>query len=161
LDTYTRDISIKWPNDIYYKDKKIAGILIENNITGKILSRAVAGIGINVNQAVFHSDAPNPVSLKQITGMETDLNELLEQISCAVLSRYQQLKDGETNRITEDYHRALYRKAGFYPYKAGETSFLAKIESVANDGFLHLITEEGERRCYAFKEVRFVAQNHE
>ena len=67
LDTYGSGFSIKWPNDIYWNDKKICGILIENDLQGSYLSQSIAGIGININQEAFHSSAPNPVSLKQIT----------------------------------------------------------------------------------------------
>ena len=67
LDTYTTDISIKWPNDIYWKEKKICGMLIENDLMGRNISQSIIGIGININQEIFHSSAPNPVSLLQIT----------------------------------------------------------------------------------------------
>lgn len=83
LDTYTTDISIKWPNDIYWKEKKICGMLIENDLMGRNISQSIAGIGININQEIFHSSAPNPVSLLQITEEEHDLFEILK-ISCCV-----------------------------------------------------------------------------
>ena len=62
LDEWTEDISIKWPNDIYWHEKKICGILIENDLAGHHIGRCIAGIGVNINQEVFRSDAPNPVS---------------------------------------------------------------------------------------------------
>ena len=74
LERYVSNISIKWPNDIYWKDKKICGMLIENDLTGVHISRSITGIGINVNQETFCSDAPNPVSLKQINGQSYDLS---------------------------------------------------------------------------------------
>lgn len=80
LSRWSDDITIKWPNDIYWKDKKICGILIENEIAGHHIERSIAGIGININQETFHSDAPNPVSLKQITGREHDRHEILAHI---------------------------------------------------------------------------------
>ena len=70
LKKYDRHFTIKWPNDIYWKEKKIAGMLIEVDLTGSSLSNAIIGIGININQRHFKSDAPNPVSLTQITGKE-------------------------------------------------------------------------------------------
>ena len=76
-------VSIKWPNDIYVKNDKIAGILIENSIMGEKLEYSVAGIGLNINQEKFLSNAPNPVSLKLITGSDYDLSDLLCKISCA------------------------------------------------------------------------------
>ena len=78
------ELGIKWPNDIYWQDKKLAGILLENAIIGNEIKYAIAGIGLNVNQTEFHSDAPNPISLKQITGRDYDIdslmNALLEQV---------------------------------------------------------------------------------
>jgi BirA family biotin operon repressor/biotin-[acetyl-CoA-carboxylase] ligase len=155
LDLYTDFISIKWPNDIYYKDKKIAGILIENSLTGQILSQSIVGIGINVNQEIFCSNAPNPISIKQIIEKETDLDLLLEQLSGFILSRYEQLRRGEIDSIVKDYHSALYRNTGFHLYRDKETFFRARIECVSNDGLLHLITDEEEKSTYSFKEVAF------
>jgi BirA family biotin operon repressor/biotin-[acetyl-CoA-carboxylase] ligase len=155
LDRYTNGITIKWPNDLYYQDKKIAGILIENDITGSVISRSIAGIGININQQTFLSDAPNPISLMQITGKETNLDDFLGQLSDSILGGYEQLKSGQIDRIVQAYHQSLYRKEGFYSYKDSESSFIAQIESVGNDGLLSLITQQGEKRRYAFKEVAF------
>jgi BirA family biotin operon repressor/biotin-[acetyl-CoA-carboxylase] ligase len=156
LETYSRDISIKWPNDIYFQDKKVAGILIENEITGQILLQSIAGIGININQEIFRSNAPNPISLKQISGKNTDLEILLEELSVSIEKRYEELRKGETRSIVQDYREALYRKDGFYFYKDKESVFSARIESVGNDGLLHLVGKDGEKRRYAFKEVSFV-----
>jgi BirA family biotin operon repressor/biotin-[acetyl-CoA-carboxylase] ligase len=158
LDDYTGNVSIKWPNDIYYKDKKIAGILIENDIMGEVIVRSVAGIGININQEIFRSDAPNPVSLKQITGKETNSDILLEQIAASILSFYNLLQEGETELIILSYHQALYRKEGFFPYMDANGIFYARIESVENNGFIHLINKEGGKRRYAFKEISFICE---
>ena len=70
LDRWSDEITIKWPNDIYWRDKKICGILIENDLSGHFIGRSISGIGININQNEFHSDAPNPVSQKQNTGQQ-------------------------------------------------------------------------------------------
>src|SRR5680860_150521 len=71
-----RDVSIKWPNDIYIGNKKIAGILIENAIKGRNLFSTVIGVGLNLNQKNFLSDAPNPVSLYQLTGKEYNIKSV-------------------------------------------------------------------------------------
>ena len=76
LDSYTDHVTVKWPNDIYWKDKKICGMLIENDLSGHNLYCSIIGIGINLNQAVFRGDAPNPVSLFQIIGKEVDREEV-------------------------------------------------------------------------------------
>ncbi len=79
-------LQIKWPNDIYWKDKKIAGILIENDLTGSQISQSIIGIGININQEEFHSSAPNPVSLRQITQKETDRMEVLNSVLAHIIA---------------------------------------------------------------------------
>ena len=68
LEKYTDSVTVKWPNDIYWKDRKICGMLIENDLSGQHLYCSVVGIGLNINQEIFRSDAPNPISLTQITG---------------------------------------------------------------------------------------------
>jgi len=109
LDAYTAGITVKWPNDIYHNERKIAGILIENELTGNQLSSSVAGIGVNINQERFLSDAPNPVSLKQITGREQDTDMIMKELIENILSLYEQLKSGDEETIIRMYHEALYR----------------------------------------------------
>ena len=156
LSKYTREIVVKWPNDIYYKNQKLGGILIENDIMGQTISRSIVGIGININQEVFRPETPNPVSLKQITSKEIDLDVLPKQLYYSIFARYEQLKEGNTSTITADYHKTLYRKEGFHSFKDKNHSFLAEIESVGDNGFLYLRSDEGDLRCYAFKEVSFL-----
>ncbi|MDR0427924.1 MAG: biotin--[acetyl-CoA-carboxylase] ligase [Dysgonamonadaceae bacterium] len=153
LDAYMDCVSIKWPNDIYFEDKKIAGILIENNIIGKKLSQSIVGIGLNVNQDVFSGKAPNPVSMKQILDVAVDKEILLRELSDKINGRYEQLKSGEYESINEEYRKSLYRSEGFYPYQDKDGQFEAEIVRVADDGLLCLITPDGENRQYYFKEV--------
>ena len=152
LDEYSDDISIKWPNDIYWKEKKICGILIENSLLRDKINKCIIGIGLNINQEVFASNAPNPVSLKQITGKEMDREKILFDIHSQLFHLYQ---NPDFENIQKEYHRNLYRKDGFHPYKDAQTKehFLARIEKVEPDGKLILITENGEQREYYFKEV--------
>ena len=91
LNSYTDGFSIKWPNDIYYKEDKIAGILIENTLSSAGISTCIIGLGLNVNQQTFRSDAPNPISLFNIIGRETSVPELLQSI----LERF--------NKVYENY----------------------------------------------------------
>ena len=158
LDSLTPHLSpfvIKWPNDIYYGDRKIAGILIENDIMQQQIIRSIVGIGLNVNQEVFTSDAPNPVSLKQLLGKSIALDEVLDVMLRQIMQWYQKLKDGQFGDIAVAYHEALYCKTGFYRYEDKQGVFNAQIQSVSDDGFLRLRTDEGEERCYAFREVSF------
>ena len=156
LDAYTDGITIKWPNDIYYCERKIAGILIENEITGSKISMSVAGIGININQEQFLSDAPNPVSLKQITGNEWNTETLLKELIQNILYLYEQLKAGDTETLVRMYHEALYRNTGCHRFEDDTEIFNARIDRVSDDGLLHLITDRDEERSYSFKSVRFL-----
>ncbi|WP_455587314.1 biotin--[acetyl-CoA-carboxylase] ligase [Bacteroides sp.] len=159
LDTYTPDISIKWPNDIYWKDKKICGILIENDLTGTRIGRSIAGIGININQEKFLSPAPNPVSLKQITGQSYDCSLLLERIMTRVREYYTLLQTNEADAVTnisDRYARSLFRKEGFHPYVDDNGEFLARLVCVEPDGRLILEDQTGTKRAYLFKEVQYV-----
>lgn len=156
LDTYTNDISIKWPNDIYWKEKKICGILIENDLMGRNISQSVAGIGININQEAFHSLAPNPVSLYQITGKQYDIFEVLKNIMLRVQYYYNQLKKGDTSSIVTQYEKSLFRKEGMYRYKDVNGEFLARIVCVEPEGRLILEDERQTKRGYMFKEVEYL-----
>ena len=155
LEQHLRPVEIKWPNDIYYQDKKLAGILIENELTGQITGKSIIGFGLNVNQEKFSPAAPKAVSMKQILGKETDLDVLLEKTANAVLFRYNALKDGNSGLIVSAYHDSLYRKLGFHLFMDKDGVFTAEIKGVTDDGFLHLTTDAGEKRCYAFKEVSY------
>ena len=155
LDVYTGGITVKWPNDIYYNELKIAGILFENELTGNKYNLSIVGIGLNLNQEYFFSNAPNPVSLKQITGMEYDIDAILKEMIQNILLRYKQLKNGDTENIVRMYHDALYRKTGFHRFKDSKGIFTARIDRISDDGFLHLITDNNEARSYTFRDVRF------
>lgn len=145
---------IKWPNDIYVADRKICGILIENTLTGRHIDRAIAGIGLNVNQTRFVSDAPNPASLCQLTGRTYELEPLLEHLCRAIsdaLAGYEAAPDPEA--LTARYMSRLWRREGSWPFATPDGArFEAAIESVSPDGTLTLT---GNRR-FAFKEVAFV-----
>ncbi len=143
------DLSIKWPNDIYWRNGKIAGILIENRLSGNVIRDSIIGIGLNVNQRQFRSDAPNPVSLWQICEEDTDRELLLNDI----LTNMQRLIGKD---VREQYLSQLYRRKGYHPYTDKEGVFMARIADVKEDGHLVLQDEEGRQRLYAFKEVSFI-----
>lgn len=156
LDQWTDHISIKWPNDIYWKDKKICGILIENDLTGMHLSRCISGIGVNINQEKFLSNAPNPISLRQITGQEYDCLLILNNIMQRLKAYYSSLEQGKTDYITQRYQDALFRKEGMHRYSDAEGEFLALIVGVEADGHFILQDESGRIRRYVFKEVQYI-----
>lgn len=156
LDTHVSDVSIKWPNDIYWKEKKICGMLIENDLMGRNISQSIAGIGININQETFHSFAPNPVSLRQITGKEFDLFEILKNIVLRIQSYYSLLKKGNTESIVCQYEMSLFRKEGMHRFKDANGEFLARIICVEPEGRLILEDEILNKRGYMFKEVEYL-----
>ncbi len=158
LDTYTDDISIKWPNDIYWKEKKICGILIENDLMGRNISQSIAGIGININQEAFHSPAPNPVSLYQITGKQYDILDVLKNIMLRVQSYYSRLLKDDTAFIAAQYEKSLFRKEGLHRYKDADGEFLARIVCVEPEGRLILEDEKQTQRGYMFKEVEYLLE---
>lgn len=148
-------LAIKWPNDIYYGDSKLCGILIENTLSGMSIVRSIAGVGINVNQRVFVSDAPNPVSLWQITGREYQLEPLLERVAAAIVANVERVStDAGHEAISRQYRARLWRREGLHPYRLPDgTEFLASIESVAPTGHITLRHEDNTLTTHAFKEV--------
>ncbi len=150
------EIRIKWPNDIYAGDKKLAGILIENSLSGSTIASTIVGVGLNVNQKTFLSDAPNPVSMRMLTGISYDLDVLFLQIRQALVFRYVQWLETSIRTIKKDYFKQLYRNDGFYIFKDDNGEFPAKIDSVQECGHLLLTDISGNQRTYAFKEVSFV-----
>ena len=146
-------VTIKWPNDIYVGDKKICGVLIENSIAGRRIKNCIIGIGLNVNQTEFRSDAPNPVSIAQLTSKEMDrdevLNAFLEELS----------KQCENRNIHRDYLRKMYRRDGMYPFETEGTRFMARVTGVNDDGRLMLEDENGIAHLFRFKEVVFVIEH--
>lgn len=162
LSRYADDITIKWPNDIYWKDRKLSGTLIDGNIKGGVISDMVIGTGININQMEFKSDAPNPVSLRQITGKEYDRDEILAQIVERFeyyygIARDEWKDEKECDTIMEEYHKHLYRCDGqMYDFEDERGRFRARIFDVHPNGIMQLIREDGELSQYEFKEVKFI-----
>lgn len=153
---HTAEARIKWPNDIYVRDDKIAGILIENTIMGDTLGSTVAGIGLNVNQVIFRSGAPNPVSLAHITGSGHDLTDVTGKLTGLLDSRYAMIIRGETAALAKDYHDVLYRSGEWYRYTDSEGEFEGMIERIRPDGMLVVRLRNGKRAEYAFKEIDYI-----
>lgn len=144
-------VSIKWPNDIYWHDRKLCGILIEHRLSGDTIAESIIGVGLNVNQTVFVSNAPNPVSLKQITGLETDRMELLEEVMAQVVQGTQGMQS-----VHQCFLEWLYRREGFHRYSDKDGEFEASLSTVRPDGTLVLTDRTGRQREYAFKEVQYI-----
>ena len=152
-------VSIKWPNDIYVGDEKISGTLIECDLQGKAISNCIIGTGLNVNQETFLSDAPNPVSLKQLTGREHDREGILNSLVAHFRSYYKRAEEGEHEAIRKEYMQRLYRREGFHRFADVRGEFLAEIADIEPTGHLLLRFENGNVCRYEFKEVRFVLKS--
>ncbi len=149
-------IFLKWPNDLYWRDRKTGGILIENKYSGAEWTWAIVGIGINVNQTRFGRNIPNPVSLEQISGLKS-----LESVSLArdlhhyILEKVNQA--GEQNReksLMQDYNALLYKKNQPVKLKKGNAVFSTTIKEVNKFG--QLVTEDKMQRIFNFGEVEWL-----
>ncbi|HBE42358.1 MAG TPA: biotin--[acetyl-CoA-carboxylase] ligase [Bacteroidales bacterium] len=156
LRRYLDGITIKWPNDIYIKNHKIAGILTENSIIGQYIESSVAGIGININQEQFSNDIPNPVSVKIITGKDQDIWLCLQQLLNFLDNRYKQLLYGDRDLIRNEYFLNLYRAGEWHTYKSEGVIFRGKITGVSTSGILTIEQEGKSRREFSFKEVDYI-----
>ena len=159
-------LSIKWPNDIYFGDKKLVGILIENSLSGQYVGYSIAGIGLNINQTEWRSNAPNPISMKQITGQEYKAEELMNEWVHAMGNWEAQ----STEAIQKTYRQHLSRREGWHTYVEREVSvaptaiaqsgiegaFLAMFAGITPQGELILRTTNNEKKTYHFKQIRFV-----
>lgn len=160
LENFATGFKIKWPNDIYHGDSKIGGILIEHSLNGDGIDHTIAGVGVNINQQMFTSDAPNPISLTHITGDTYDMNEISELLSekmeqyCTFDGSKEQL-----NAMHQRYLERLYRYDGkphLFTTPNG-AQFEATIEAVAPDGTLTLRhANDDSLHNYHFKEVGFI-----
>lgn len=149
-------LTIKWPNDIYVFDKKITGILIQNSLQGSTLQSAIIGIGLNVNQKQFLSDAPNPTSMALELGKSLDLETVLAKFCQHLEHNYLQLKTNQIVSIQQRYLNNLYRfqKTAFYRRLDG-TIFKGQIKGVTEIGKLMIQTEYGIEE-FAFKELKYI-----
>ena len=159
LRTQNLELTIKWPNDIYYGDGKICGMLIENDLRGGVVESCIMGVGVNVNQTVFESDAPNPVSLAQVVGHEVERRFVLERIIERFQYYYGLTEQGRGDELHAAFLSRLYRKDEQHSFIDRNGPFEGTIVDVEPTG--HLVVEDtaGQRRRYGFKEVQFVIEN--
>lgn len=153
LDNYSESISIKWPNDIYHKDDKIAGILIENSVEGNTLQYSIAGAGININQASFPNELPEAVSLKISNGKDYNIRSLLEEL-CNICDRwYNILSEGDLAYLNEQYQQRLYRYNTLTTFITTSGIIRGRIRGVDSHGKLIIKTTGGTSLKFSFKEV--------
>lgn len=149
-----KDTFIKWPNDLYWRDRKAGGILIENVFNGSKWKWAVVGIGININQSRFHKSLPNPVSLKQITGKEYEVIELAENLYKFLVKRVEVLAEKNPGKIVKDYNKQLYKLNETVKLKKASAVFETTIKGVSLLGHLH--THDAIERHFDFGEVEWL-----
>ena len=156
ISNYAEGCKIKWTNDIYVFDDKIAGILIENSVMNNVIVDCIAGIGININQEKFVSDAPNPISLKQLTGGDFELNGCLSELCQRLDKRYETMMSGAYNEIIDDYNMNLYRLNQWNSFSDSQGVFTGRILSVNRFGIMRIETNDNKLKEYSFKEVSFI-----
>jgi BirA family biotin operon repressor/biotin-[acetyl-CoA-carboxylase] ligase len=150
------EVSIKWPNDIYVGNSKLAGILIENSIKANHLDSSIIGIGLNLNQERFVSDAPNPVSLKQITGKDYKIEEVALKIWELLSFWFEKLQSRSFSEIDLIYFNQLFRVNEWALFAKQGIQFEARITGIGDFGQLILEKRNGVSSEYMFKEVEFV-----
>lgn len=155
LNKYLPDeIFIKWPNDLYFRDRKAGGILIENIISGENWKFAIVGIGMNINQVVFDENLPNPTSLKLFIGKNFDVVALAKQLCVFLDKRYNELIARNGEKIISDYNSHLYKRGEKVKLKKGAQVFETTIKEVDSRG--NLITTDAIERSLEFGEVELV-----
>ena len=151
----TEQLSIKWPNDIYYGNCKLAGILINSTIKANMMDLSIIGIGLNVNQMQFQDWPTHPISLKMITGKEYDLKLMLEQIASQVRKKVELLKSDPTS-IEQDYLKRLFRYQTWADYEVGGNVRRLFMTGIDSFGRLMLVDEKNNSYCFDIKEIRFL-----
>lgn len=152
ISLYCENTSIKWPNDIYVNDEKIAGILIEHTVAGNKLMHSIAGFGININQTEFDPKIPNPTSLKLINEIKIELSDAFDIFTQLLFERFAELEQGNFNKIETDYLPKIYKLGESTTFKKANELFEATIIDVDPDGRLVLVTN-GQKQKYAHHEI--------
>lgn len=148
-------VKLKWPNDLYIGENKVGGILISHSVSGTDLTYTVAGIGLNINQMEFFSDAPNPRSMIHFFGEKLDLDVCLKMLLSCIEVRYLQLEAGDNDLLKADYLKVMLGHNQWRNYVYNTKNIKAKITGISKFGMLQLINEyQIELEC-DFKEIEF------
>lgn len=148
-----QEAQVKWPNDLYFQDKKLGGILIENSINSYKLQHSIIGIGLNVNQLQFKY--PTATSMASVLGRELEVEEVTVRLLELLEKRYLQLRNGHTSLLRHTYLQALYRYQEVHSYIADEQQVQGQIVGVDEDGRL-AVEIENELRYFNFKEISYI-----
>ena len=150
-----KKLQIKWPNDIFFDNRKLAGILINSTIKANKMDVSIIGIGLNVNQMQFQDWPTHPISLQQITGKEYDLETLLERIAESVYYKVEILKPNP-KAIETAYLQRLYRYRTWADYEVDRKVLRLFMTGIDTFGRLMLVDEEDKTYCFDIKEIKFL-----
>ncbi len=151
-----KEVTIKWPNDIYVRNDKIAGILIENTLIRNDIEHSIAGIGININQVKFPASVPNAISLKMVTGKDQDREKCLNSLLASIDRRYRQRPFDQKSGLNSDYVSSLYRFNQWTEFRDSRGIFEGRIVSVTDSGRLQIEDRKSRIYEYAHREVDFL-----
>ena len=147
---------IKWPNDIYVDDHKVAGLLIHNTLQGHTIAQSILGIGLNINEMKFPTELNGASSLFLKTGRENDIQSILDKMTDYLKANYNELSKGNFQKLHEAYTQKLYRLNEIKSFLDNQDNpFEGKIMGINKSGQLK-IDVEGNARFFSMKEVRFV-----
>lgn len=150
------EAKIKWPNDIYCQNKKMAGILIENNICGAVIKSSIIGVGLNLNQCDFPPEIENPISLKQIKNTTYDIDEEVKLIAQILVDKIDQFKGKSFTTVLKYYNKRLYRFGLLSKFRDKDEAFSGYIKNVNENGYLIISDIDSKTRSYNFKEVELL-----
>ena len=150
---YGIETRLKWPNDVYAGDRKLAGILVELDYSGAFVEQAIVGIGLNVNQTEFPPMDRVPVSMKMLLGRDIPVEDVLRDVLCHFNHYYNELRWGNKKAISAEYRELLLGLGEQREFIDSCGSFTATIEGVEPCGRLLLRRSDGSLSRYCFKEV--------
>lgn len=150
---YGIETRLKWPNDIYVGNRKLAGTLVELDYSGAFVNQAIVGIGLNVNQTEFPPMDRVPVSMKMLLGRDVSVEDVMRDVLCNFSHYYSEMRWGCKEAISEEYRELLLGLGEQRKYVDADGAFMAVMEGVEPTGHLLLRRSDGTLSRYAFKEV--------
>ena len=156
LAMHVPEVLIKWPNDMYVHDRKLAGDLTEHSVSKGNLDFTIAGIGINVNEKIFPDWIPNPTSLFLETGHRYDISTLMDEYLAVLRERRPLLNLNQSAKLREEYLSHLYRLDEIHPYNISGQQITGIIRNIDRFGRLVLELPDGRQEAYGFKEIGYV-----
>lgn len=158
LHMHIGEVEVKWPNDIYWHNHKLGGVLIQCSLSAGMVKDCIMGVGLDVNQRSFENLTKNPISIYQITHRELDRDDLLNSIIEELEHYLHMIADGRYDEIHTAYRDSLYRRHGYHAYYDNDGAFMARFVAIDPLGRITLKDDDGMLRTYAFKEVKFLIE---